>query len=85
MSAPLAKVHDSPHNTCVPSSSGNVVTSPVASIAVPISSCDSTSDHLRLMVSASTPAGTSQTKANNPWTDPISTISDAVSPASTTM
>lgn len=43
-SAPLANVHDKPHNTCVANTNGNAVTNPVASIAVPISTCDSTSD-----------------------------------------
>jgi hypothetical protein len=84
MSDPLANVQDKPHSTWVPSSATNDVTRPVVTIAVAISTCDSTSDHLRLNVSASTPAGTSQHSAKTPCTAPISTICEAVKPASTT-
>ena len=83
-SDPLAKVHEIPHRTCVASSAGNDSNSPVASIAVPISTWEMTSDHLRLIVSAMTPAGTSKTSANALCTDPISTSWAGESPASTT-
>ena len=47
-SAPLANVHDSPHSICVATSGPKSVTRPVAIIAVPMSTWETTSDHFRL-------------------------------------
>ena len=83
MSDPLANVQEMPHSTWVARSNGNDVTSPVATIAVPIRSCEITSDHLRLIVSARTPAGTSHSSAKMLCTEPISTSWAGERPAST--
>jgi hypothetical protein len=83
-SAPLANVHDSPQSICVATSGPNPVTRPVASIAAPISACEATRDHLRLMVSATTPAGTSAASATSDCATPIRTSSAADRRASTT-
>ena len=60
------------------------MTVPVITIAVPMSRCAMTSDHLRLTVSATTPAGTSQTSAIRPWATPITTRRNADKSASIT-
>ena len=72
-SAPLASVHDSPHSICVATSGPKSVTSPVAIIAVPMSRWERTSAHFRLIVSATTPAGISNTSAVAACAAPIST------------
>jgi hypothetical protein len=82
-SAPLANVHDSPQSICVATSGPNPVTRPVFIIAVPMSAWETTSDHFRLRVSATTPAGTSNTSATSDCATPTSTSSDADRCAST--
>ena len=65
-SAPLVNVHDSPHSICVATSGPKSVTRPVAIIAVPMRTWETTSDHFRLIVSATTPAGISSVSAITP-------------------
>jgi hypothetical protein len=83
-SAPLANVHARPHSICVATSGPKSVTRPVAIIAVPMRTWETTSDHFRLMVSAMTPAGTSNTSAMTACAPPISTSCAGDRSASTT-
>jgi hypothetical protein len=83
-SAPLEKVQLRPHNICVATSAGKAVTSPVANMLTPISRCATTTERLRLIVSAMTPVGTSKAIAVRPCAVPRNTSWNADSSASTT-
>ena len=72
-SAPLANVHPTPHTICVATSAGKAVTSPVITMLIPTRAWAITSAHLRLIVSATTPAGTSHTSEMIPWAVPRKT------------
>ena len=61
MSEPLANAQPTPQTICVATRAGKAVTSPVTTMLMPISIWEITSAHLRLIVSATTPAGTSTT------------------------